>query len=187
MATRNFVPRGDGEGSIGTSAKKWGTVNVGTVNADVLSIDGTTITDFAKTLLDDISASDAQTTLGMSDFVKTLLAESDASSMRNAIGAISANCGGIIESSLNYNGYVKFANGLYLQFSRQYYNSGVGNIKFSLPITFSSNNWAIYGAFISTSIKVSSIIPSNDNSSFTVYPSSVPTSGLDLMTIAIGY
>ena len=133
------------------------------------------------------NSSNSATTTAISDFIKTLLDDGDAATARATLKANAQNCGGIIASSLNYNGYVKFANGLYLQYSRSWYNSGVDNIKLPLPITFSSKNWAILGAFISTSIKVAGIIPSDDGAHYTVYASQVPTSPLDLMTIAVGY
>ena len=38
MATRNFVPRADGEGSLGTSAKKWGDVQA--VKATIANVTG---------------------------------------------------------------------------------------------------------------------------------------------------
>ena len=40
MATRNIVPRADGEGKLGTTAKKWGEVNTGSVLADSVTATG---------------------------------------------------------------------------------------------------------------------------------------------------
>lgn len=48
MATRSIVPRADGEGAIGTSAKKWGAVNTGTLNTT--TINGRSTSDDAKKL-----------------------------------------------------------------------------------------------------------------------------------------
>lgn len=38
MATRNIVPRANGEGGIGTASKKWGTANIQTLNADLANL-----------------------------------------------------------------------------------------------------------------------------------------------------
>ena len=35
MSTRNFVPRANNEGSIGTAARRWGAVHTGELHADV--------------------------------------------------------------------------------------------------------------------------------------------------------
>jgi len=40
MATRNIVPRADGEGKLGTTAKKWGEVHAGSVAAGSVSATG---------------------------------------------------------------------------------------------------------------------------------------------------
>ena len=164
MATKNIVPRATGEGSLGTSAKKWGTVNAGTINADVLSLGGTTVT----------------------DFVKTLLAKSDASSMRDAIGAIAANCGGIVASSLNYNGYAKFANGLIIQYGSQTFGSGYEYLNFDLPVSFKSS-WAIYACFDDKSHTVKRVTRDSNNSSFKLYADSVVNSDTAFMMIAVGW
>ena len=37
MSTRNFVPRADNEGSIGTAAKRWNRVNAVDINANSIS------------------------------------------------------------------------------------------------------------------------------------------------------
>ncbi len=52
----------------------------------------------------------------MSSFMRNLSQNgADASGVRDLIAANAENCGGIIAASLTTNGYVKFANGLILQ------------------------------------------------------------------------
>ena len=43
MATKNIVPRADGEGSLGTSAKKWGSIYTDNFNADTLTLSSLTV------------------------------------------------------------------------------------------------------------------------------------------------
>jgi len=71
----------------------------------------------------------------ITDFAKTFLDDSDAATLRNTIGATAENCGGIVAASLTTNGYVKFANGLIIQW---------GDIsKVTLPAN-SNNNTILY-------------------------------------------
>ena len=53
----------------------------------------------------------------MSSFVRGVCESTDAASFRAAIAATAENCGGIVAQSLTTNGYVKFANGLILQWT----------------------------------------------------------------------
>jgi hypothetical protein len=61
------------------------------------------------------TGNNTMSTTSISDFAKTFLDDSDAATLRQTIGATAENCGGIIAASLTTNGYVKFANGLIIQ------------------------------------------------------------------------
>ena len=72
------------------------------------------------------SASAALATL--TSFARSILDDTSAEAVRGTIGANAQNCGGIVAASLTQNGYVKFANGLIIQWGMQ----GAGN------------NWDVY-------------------------------------------
>lgn len=77
----------------------------------------------------------------LSSFARTILDDTSASAVRSTIGANAQNCGGIIAQSLTANGYVKFANGLIIQWGNL--NVGTTNTKVSLPISFTNNAYRI--------------------------------------------
>lgn len=141
MTTRPFVPRATGEGSIGTSAKHWGngyfdTIQVGDKDITALDTTGNAATATklatARTIALSGDATGSATFDGsgdatiaaevskiggtaISDFIKTLLDDGDAATARATLEANAQNCGGIVAASLTDNGYVKFANGLILE------------------------------------------------------------------------
>ena len=51
MATRNIVPRADGEGQLGTESKKWQSVNTQKVNAESVNSTGATIEKVSATII----------------------------------------------------------------------------------------------------------------------------------------
>ena len=51
----------------------------------------------------------------LSAFARTILDDTSADAVRNTINANASTCGGIVAQSLTKNGYVKFANGLIIQ------------------------------------------------------------------------
>lgn len=76
------------------------------------------------------SASAALATL--TSFARSILDDTSAEAVRNTIAANAATCGGIVAQSLTKNGYVKFANGLIIQWGYSLY----GYVAF--PIRFTS-------------------------------------------------
>ncbi len=68
------------------------------------------------------------------------------SNLRSAIGATAQNCGGIVEESLGTaNGYVKFANGLIIQWGAKHRVDINANTvtPIDFPIPFSNTDWNI--------------------------------------------
>ena len=164
MTTRPFVPRATGEGSIGTSAKHWGngyfdTIQVGDKDITALDTTGNAATATklatARTIALSGDATGSATFDGsgdatiaaevskiggtaISDFIKTLLDDGDAATARATLEANAQNCGGIVAASLTDNGYVKFANGLILEWgcvnvSTPY--SGIYQDRFTFPVS----------------------------------------------------
>jgi len=74
----------------------------------------------AANMLPYFNSSNSATTTAISDFIKTLLDDGDAATARATLEANAQNCGGIVAASLTSDGYVKFANGLILEWG--YYN-----------------------------------------------------------------
>ena len=56
----------------------------------------------------------------LSAFARTILDDTSADAVRATIGANAGTCGGIVAQSLTGNGYVKFANGLIIQWGNGY-------------------------------------------------------------------
>lgn len=69
MATRNIVPRADGEGKLGTTAKKWGEVNAGSVVAGSVSATGAvsagSVTTTGAVSAESVAATDAVSATGI--------------------------------------------------------------------------------------------------------------------------
>lgn len=61
------------------------------------------------------SGEDTADLTALSDFAKTILDDTSADAVRSTINANASTCGGIVAQSLTQNGYVKFANGLIIQ------------------------------------------------------------------------
>ena len=72
----------------------------------------------------------------LSAFARTILDDTSADAVRATIGANAGTCGGIVAQSLTQNGYVKFANGLIIQWININSNGGVQTFLF--PISFRS-------------------------------------------------
>lgn len=73
----------------------------------------------------------------LSAFARTILDDTSADAVRNTINANASTCGGIVAQSLTQNGYVKFANGLIIQWV-----SPDSNKPFKFPIAYTSN-WTL--------------------------------------------
>lgn len=67
----------------------------------------------------------------LSAFARTILDDTSADAVRATIGANAGTCGGIVAQSLTQNGYVKWANGLIIQ-----WGNGARNQTTNYPITF---------------------------------------------------
>lgn len=77
----------------------------------------------------------------LSSFARTILDDTSASAVRNTIGANAQNCGGIVAQSLTPNGYIKFANGIITQWG---YASTVKSTNYrtaTLPVSFTYKPW----------------------------------------------
>ncbi|WP_296827883.1 hypothetical protein [uncultured Megasphaera sp.] len=73
----------------------------------------------------------------LSAFARTILDDTSADAVRNTINANASTCGGIVAQSLTQNGYVKFANGLIIQWVFP-----DSNKPFKFPIAYTSN-WTL--------------------------------------------
>lgn len=73
----------------------------------------------------------------LSAFARTILDDTSADAVRSTINANASTCGGIVAQSLTQNGYVKFANGLIIQWVFP-----DSNKPFKFPIAYTSN-WTL--------------------------------------------
>ena len=113
----------------------------------------------------------------MSSFVRGVCESTDAASFRAAIAATAENCGGIVAQSLTTNGYVKFANGLILQWAwgtqEDVYNAS-NSPKFYrtyFPITF-TNDYPVGSIFQLSGTSSSRLVKGyidKDNFSWALY------------------
>jgi len=118
MATRNFVPRKDGEGSIGKSRKHWGAAYIDKI--------------FVKTVevLGGSTENDAQpATVG---WVKT--------AMGGILGKVFPNLG--VRYNFEANGYVCFGRlfgNFVIQWGTALTDAGTGKVKVALPVDVARN------------------------------------------------
>ena len=87
------------------------------------------------------TGNDAFSLTSLTAFARSILDDADAATVRATIGAIAANCGGVVDSSLTQNGWCKWANGLILQWGVYDCNNTLG-IYVSYPISYSTNIYA---------------------------------------------
>lgn len=73
----------------------------------------------------------------LSAFARTILDDTSADAVRRTINANASTCGGIVAQSLTQNGYVKFANGLIIQWGSQIVALNGITQSFTLPLTIS--------------------------------------------------
>lgn len=72
----------------------------------------------------------------LSAFARTILDDTSADAVRATIGANAGTCGGIVAQSLTGNGYVKFANGLIIQWIKSAFdNNSYDDIVFPVAFT----------------------------------------------------
>ena len=77
----------------------------------------------------------------LSSFARTILDDTSDSAVRSTIGANAQNCGGIVAANLAANGYAKWANGLIIQWGN--INVDTTDTKVTLPISFSNNAYRV--------------------------------------------
>lgn len=165
----NFVPTKSGNGASGTwpinvsgSATKLATprsINVsGTgLTGTAKSFDGSGNITIPITLVNSLlamagvtpsagklpyftGASSADLT-ALSAFARTILDDTSADAVRSTINANASTCGGIVAQSLTQNGYVKFANGLIIQWGKDYLSSS--GQEFIAPLS-TTHMWEIF-------------------------------------------
>ena len=71
----------------------------------------------------------------LSSFARTILDDTSDSAVRRTIGANAQNCGGIVAANLAANGYAKWANGLIIQWGKADVGSNEQTIKFNIAYT----------------------------------------------------
>ena len=123
-----------GTGLTGTAQTFDGSGNVSipvTLAKALLALAGVTP---AANQLPYFSGEDTADLTALSDFAKTILDDTSADAVRSTINANASTCGGIVAQSLTQNGYVKFANGLIIQWGFQ--PNGVKEV--NLPLAFTS-------------------------------------------------
>lgn len=76
----------------------------------------------------------------LSAFARTILDDTSADAVRRTINANASTCGGIVAQSLTQNGYVKFANGLIIQWVKETTDEVI-----TLPIAFSKTKFVVLG------------------------------------------
>ena len=86
------------------------------------------------------ASSAALTTL--SAFARTILDDTSAEAVRNTIAANATTCGGIVAQSFTPNGYAKWANGFIIQWGR-YSLSDPGGGWVTFPICFSNSQYVL--------------------------------------------
>lgn len=108
----------------------------------------------------------------LSDFAKTILDDTSADAVRRTINANASTCGGIVAQSLTQNGYVKFANGLIMQWIKSSVPSGKTYDDISFPVAFARDVYQI----IPSDWDTASITQSREYS-FTVVDNKVTLTG----------
>ncbi|PAK19138.1 hypothetical protein CJO36_09250 [Megasphaera elsdenii] len=79
----------------------------------------------------------------LSAFARTILDDTSADAVRSTINANASTCGGIVAQSLTQNGYVKFANGLIIQWVKSSVPSGKTYDDISFPVAFARDVYQI--------------------------------------------
>ena len=79
----------------------------------------------------------------LSAFARTILDDTSADAVRRTINANASTCGGIVAQSLTQNGYVKFANGLIIQWVNALASDQNVGHEFTLPLSCSVYAYSI--------------------------------------------
>ena len=77
----------------------------------------------------------------LSSFARTILDDTSASAVRSTIGANAQNCGGIVAANLAANGYAKWANGLIIQWGNL--SVGTADTKVTLPVSYTNTEYRV--------------------------------------------
>lgn len=201
MSTRNFVPRADGEGSIGTAAKNWlggyfKQLNVANVTVDDSKTPTTDTTDLTTLLsnlankikqnkgTDDWKTAPATNLATLASLVGNLASGSDVAWEGNKFTNAKLGITGLMEK----NGYICFGKnfgGLILQWGIVI--TGSSNKKVSLPIRFNSITFAVIAMNLGTlNVKAFWQISDITISDFVIY-NSFPGDGIYWCWVAIGH
>ena len=102
----------------------------------------------------------------LSAFARTILDDTSASEVRSTIGANVQNCGGIVAANLVANGYAKWANGLIIQWGYYQFNKDD-----TWPIAFPSTCWVgipVVSAYSSEGVSYQLSFENKSKSTFNV-------------------
>ena len=128
-----------GKGLTGTAQSFDGSGNVTipvTLAQSLLAMAGLTP---AADKLPYFTGDDAAGLTALSAFARTILDDTSADAVRSTINANASTCGGIVAQSLTQNGYVKFANGLIIQWVYDTQNSDTLKGEYIINIPISMN------------------------------------------------
>lgn len=171
-----------GKGLTGTAQTFDGSGNVTipvTLAQSLLAMAGLTP---AADKLPYFTGDDAAGLTALSAFARTILDDTSADAVRNTINANASTCGGIVAQSLTQNGYVKFANGLIIQWVTAQSNQTI-----ALPISFSSKKFLTIATATAPKwiYENTSVITDSSLNSITVYCASENMAGAVIKTIYV--